>query len=50
MLAQGLFDELVAGKGAMFDFAHMRDRAVILAGGEPFAAAKGNMPEVVVPL
>lgn len=30
---------------AMFDFAQMTDRAVILAGGEPFAVADGSMHE-----
>ena len=31
---------------AMFDFAEGTDRAVILAGGEPFAVANGKMREV----
>ncbi len=31
---------------AMFDFAQQTDRAVILAGGEPFAVADGTMREV----
>ena len=31
---------------AMFDFAHAKDRAVLLAGGEPFAVADGSMREV----
>ncbi len=34
---------------AMFDFAEMKDRAVILAGGEPFAVADGDMREVETP-
>lgn len=28
---------------AMFDFEHMKDRAVLLAGREPFAVADGDM-------
>jgi hypothetical protein len=31
---------------AMFDFAQAKDRAVLLAGGEPFAVADGSMREV----
>jgi hypothetical protein len=31
---------------AMFDFAEAKDRAVVLAGGEPFAVADGSMCEV----
>jgi hypothetical protein len=31
---------------AMFDFAQSTDRAVLLAGGEPFAVADGSMREV----
>ncbi len=34
---------------AMFDFHEMRDRAVILADGEPFAVADGNIREVDTP-
>lgn len=34
---------------AMLDFAQMTDRAVILAGGEPFAIADGRMREVPTP-
>ncbi len=34
---------------AMFDFAEMTDRAVILAGGKPFAVANGDMREVETP-
>ena len=34
---------------AMFDFGDMKDRAVILAGGEPFAVADGDMREVPTP-
>lgn len=34
---------------AMLDFAQGTDRAVILAGGEPFAVAEGKMREVVTP-
>ena len=34
---------------AMFDFAGMKDRAVLLAGGEPFAVADGDMREVETP-
>ena len=34
---------------AMFDFADMKDRAVLLAGGEPFAVADGDMREVETP-
>lgn len=34
---------------AMFDFADMKDRAVLLAGGEPFAVADGDMCEVETP-
>jgi len=34
---------------AMFDFAAGTDRAVILAGGEPFAVADGTMREVETP-
>jgi hypothetical protein len=34
---------------AMFDFARGEDRAVILAGGEPFAVAEGTMREVATP-
>jgi hypothetical protein len=34
---------------AMFDFADMKDRAVLLASGEPFAVADGDMREVDTP-
>jgi hypothetical protein len=34
---------------AMFDFEAGSDRAVILAGGEPFAVAEGTMREVPPP-
>lgn len=34
---------------AIFDFAEGTDRAVILAGGEPFAIAEGTMREVATP-
>jgi len=34
---------------AMFDFAEMKDRAVLLAGGEPFAVADGDMRQVETP-
>jgi len=34
---------------AMFDFAYMTDRAVIIADGEPFAVADGSMREVATP-
>jgi hypothetical protein len=34
---------------AMLDFAQHSDRAVILAGGEPFAIADGEMREVATP-
>ena len=34
---------------AMLDFAQGTDRAVILAGGEPFAVADGKMREVPTP-
>ena len=34
---------------AMLDFAQATDRAVILAGGEPFAVADGTMREVETP-
>jgi len=34
---------------AMLDFAQATDRAVILAGGEPFAVADGTMREVPTP-
>ncbi len=34
---------------AMLDFAQGTDRAVILAGGEPFAVAEGKMHEVATP-
>lgn len=34
---------------AMFDFVDMKDRAVLLAGGEPFAVADGDMREVETP-
>ncbi len=34
---------------AMLDFEQGTDRAVILAGGEPFAVAEGTMQEVVTP-
>jgi hypothetical protein len=34
---------------AMFDFADMKDRAVLLSGGEPFAVADGDMREVETP-
>lgn len=34
---------------AMFDFAHAKDRAVILAGGAPFAVADGSIREVATP-
>ncbi len=34
---------------AMFDFDDMKDRGVLLAGGEPFAVADGDMREVETP-
>jgi hypothetical protein len=34
---------------AMFDFAEGKDRAVLTAGGEPFAVADGDMREVATP-
>ena len=34
---------------AMFDFSEMKDRAVLLAGGEPFAVADGDMAFVPMP-
>jgi len=34
---------------AMFDFAQAKDRAVLVAGGEPFAVADGDMCEVATP-
>jgi len=34
---------------AIFDFHDMKDRAVLLAGGEPFAVADGDMREVETP-
>jgi len=34
---------------AMLDFVQGKDRAVILAGGKPFAVAEGNMREVATP-
>ena len=34
---------------AIFDFAERTDRAVILAGGEPFAVADGSIREVATP-
>jgi hypothetical protein len=34
---------------AMFDFAEGKDRAVLTAGGEPFAVADGSMREVAPP-
>ena len=34
---------------AIFDFADMKDRAVLLAGGEPFAVADGDMKFVPTP-
>ncbi len=34
---------------AMFDFEDMKDRAVIVAGGEPFAIANGDIREVETP-
>jgi hypothetical protein len=34
---------------AMFDFAKATDRAILLAGGEPFAVADGRMREVATP-
>ena len=34
---------------AMLDFSEATDRAVILAGGEPFAVANGSMREVETP-
>lgn len=34
---------------AMLDFAEAKDRAVLLAGGEPFAVADGSMREVATP-
>jgi hypothetical protein len=34
---------------AMFDFAEGTDRAIILAGGEPFAVAEGRMRGVATP-
>ena len=35
---------------AMFDFLEAKDRAVLVAGGEPFAVADGSMREVATPL
>lgn len=35
---------------AMLDFEKGTDRAVILAGGQPFAVAEGDMREVATPL
>ena len=43
---QGLSDVVLY---AMLDFAQGTDRAVILAGGEPFAVADGTMREVPTP-
>jgi hypothetical protein len=34
---------------AMFDFVDMKDRGVLLAGGQPFAVADGDMREVETP-
>lgn len=34
---------------AMFDFVEMKDRAVLLAGGEPFAVADGSIRPVETP-
>lgn len=34
---------------AMLDFAEGTDRAVLIAGGEPFAVADGSMREVATP-
>jgi len=34
---------------ALFDFVDMKDRGVLLAGGEPFAVADGDMREVETP-
>lgn len=34
---------------AMFDFVDMKDRAILLASGEPFAVADGEMCEVETP-
>ena len=34
---------------AMFDFERMTDRAIILAGDEPFAVADGSIREVATP-
>ena len=34
---------------ALFDFRNMKDRAVLTAGGEPFAVADGDMQEVPTP-
>ncbi|TMV07262.1 hypothetical protein FGK63_12790 [Ruegeria sediminis] len=34
---------------AMFDFRNMKDRAVLTAGGEPFAVADGDMRFVDTP-
>jgi len=35
---------------AIFDFIDMKDRAVLLAGGAPFAVADGDMREVPTPV
>ena len=43
---QGRWDVVL---NAMFDFADMSDRAVLLASGEPFAVADGVMREVETP-
>jgi hypothetical protein len=45
-LYQGRSDVVL---NAMFDFVDMKDRAVLLAGGEPFAVADGDMCEVETP-
>jgi hypothetical protein len=34
---------------AMFDFLEAKDRAVLVAGGEPYAVADGSMREVATP-
>lgn len=46
VLYQGRSDVVL---NAMFDFAGMKDRAVLLAGGEPFAVADGDFREVETP-
>lgn len=43
---QGRNDVVLNG---IFDFANMKDQAVLLAGGEPFAVADGDMKFVPTP-